>query len=55
MIIPQVEGAFPVLGNDPFSGSGEVLFGLEAQVQLDLRLSPVWISAAKMQTLQAVF
>lgn len=55
MIIPQVEGAFPVLGNDPFSGSGEMLFGLEAQVQLDLRLSPVWISAAKMQTLQAVF
>ena len=34
VIIPQVEGAFPVL------------FGLGAQVQLDLRLSLVWISAA---------
>lgn len=47
VIIPQVEGAFPVLGNDPFSSSGEMLFGLEAQVQLDLRLSLVWIPATK--------
>lgn len=46
VIIPQVEGTFPVLGNDSFSSSGEMLFGLRAQVHLDLRLSLVWISAA---------
>lgn len=45
VIIPQVEGAFPVLENDSFSSSSEMLFGLGAQVQLDLRLSLVWISA----------
>lgn len=46
VIIPQVEGAFPVLGNDSCSSSGEMLFGLGTQVQLDPRLSLVWISAA---------
>ena len=46
MIVPQVEGAFPVLGNDSFSSLGEMPFGFGAQVQLDLRLNLVWISAA---------
>lgn len=46
MIVLQVEGTFPVLGNDPFSSSGEMRFGLGAQVQMDRKLSLVWISAA---------
>lgn len=46
MVIPQVEGAFPALENDSFSSSSEMLFGLGAQIQLDLRLTLVWISAA---------
>lgn len=35
-----------MLGNDFYGSSGELLFGLGSEVQLDLRLSLVWISAA---------